>query len=70
VLWDPTNFVTGSFDLNFLGDSNATYTVWAAINLVDWQNLGPATEILPGQYNFMDPSVTNWPQRFYRLSAP
>ena len=70
VLWDPTNSVTGSFDLNFLGDSNATYTVWASADLVDWQNLGPATEILPGQYNFMDSSVTNWPQRFYRLSAP
>jgi len=69
AIFDQTNTVTGSFNLNFLGDSNATYNVWAATNLVDWINLGTATEFQPGQYQFMDTTVANWPQRFYRVST-
>ena len=58
-----------SFDLNFSGTSNATYSVWAATNLVDWVRLGPAIESSPGQYEFTDAAATNWPQRFYRVSS-
>jgi alpha-tubulin suppressor-like RCC1 family protein len=68
--WNPGSAGTGSFDLNFSGDSNATYTVWASTNLLNWVNLGAAIESPPGQYQFMDTTATNWPQRFYRLSAP
>ena len=70
ALWSQGGFGGGSFNLNFSGDSNATYSVWAATNLVDWLNLGPATEAQPGLYQFMDATATNWLQRFYRLSAP
>lgn len=54
---------------NFLGNSHATYSVWAATNLVDWIRIGTASEWLPGQYEFVDVTITNWPQRFYRLAA-
>lgn len=70
AVWNPGAWGAGSFNLNFSGASNATYSVWAATNLVNWSNLGPATEAPPGQYQFMDMTVTNWSQRFYRLSAP
>jgi hypothetical protein len=70
LLWNPGDSGTGSFGLNFTGDSNATFSVWAATNLLDWVNIGTATENPPGLYNFIDSTVTNWPQRFYRLSAP
>jgi len=69
-LWNPGNPAGESFNLNFTGDSNATYSIWASTNLVNWINLGTATESLPGQYGFIDTSVTNWPQQFYRISAP
>ena len=59
----------GSFNVSFLGDSNATYNVWATTNLLDWEKLGTATEPLPGEYRFTDVTVTNWPQRFYRITA-
>jgi hypothetical protein len=68
--WNPGNAGAESFDLNFTGDSNATYSVWASTNLVNWVSLGTAVESQPGQYGFMDTTVTNWPQQFYRLSAP
>ena len=70
ALWNFDNAGNGSFNLNFSGDSNATYSVWATTNLFDWFNLGTAGEGQPGQYQFMDATATNWPQRFYRLSAP
>jgi hypothetical protein len=68
--WNPGNSGAESFNLNFTGGSNATYSVWASTNLVNWVNLGTASESQPGQYGFMDTSVTNWPQQFYRISAP
>jgi hypothetical protein len=60
----------GSFDLNFSGSSNATYSVWASTNLMDWTWIGTASEGNPGQYLFMDTSGNNLPQRFYRIAAP
>ncbi len=60
----------GSFGLSFSGSSNATYSVWASTNLVDWSILGTATEAGPGWYQFSDVTATNWPSRFYRAGAP
>lgn len=65
--WNAAN---GSFNLDFSGSSNATYSVWSSTNLFNWLDLGPANEIAPGSYDFLDTAATNWPQRFYRLSSP
>jgi hypothetical protein len=70
AVWNPASLGNASFTLNFSGPSNATYSVWAATNLFDWVNIGTATEAPPGEYEYTDVSVTNWPQRFYRLAAP
>jgi hypothetical protein len=70
ALWNPGNPGGGSFNLNFSGDSNATYSVWATTNLANWELIGTATETQPGLYDFLDTAATNVPQRFYRLSAP
>jgi hypothetical protein len=64
------NFGGGNFGLNFSGSSNATYSVWASTNLAAWDWVGPATEAAPGQYQYLDATTTNYPQRFYRASAP
>ncbi len=68
--WNAESAGSGGFELNFNGASNATYSVWSTTNLMDWVNLGPAVENQPGQYALVDVTATNWPQRFYRLSAP
>ena len=60
----------GTFDLSFSGDSNATYQVWASTNLLNWQVLGTASPLGPGQFKFTDGSATDWPERFYRAGAP
>lgn len=59
-----------SVEVNFSGSTNASYSVWASSNLLNWQWAGAATEIAPGQYQFTDPSATNYAHRFYRASAP
>jgi hypothetical protein len=60
----------GSFALNFGGSSNATYSVWSSTNLMQWQSMGTSVESGPGRYEFLDVTATNWPERFYRISAP
>jgi hypothetical protein len=59
----------GTFQASFSGDSNATYSVWASTNLVSWEKIGVASEVQPGEFEFMD-AVSNRPQRFYRAGAP
>jgi hypothetical protein len=61
---------SSSFVLNFGGSSNATYSVWSSTNLTQWQLMGTSAEPSPGQYEFFDMTATNWPERFYRISAP
>jgi hypothetical protein len=56
--------------LNFGGSANATYSVWSSTNLTQWQLLGTSAEFSPGYYEFFDLTATNWPERFYRISAP
>jgi alpha-tubulin suppressor-like RCC1 family protein len=70
VSWNPGTLETEGVNLNFSGAPNATYSIWATTNLVNWLDIGTATEAQPGLYEFTDATVTNWPERFYRISAP
>jgi hypothetical protein len=58
------------FGLVFNGLTNASFSVWASSNLVDWQWEGTAGQVHLGQYQFFDPGSTNAPSRFYRISSP
>jgi hypothetical protein len=69
-VYKPTFPATGVFDLNFSGQSNASYRVWASTNLLDWEVLGTATVTSNGWFNFLDSAASNWPWRFYRAGAP
>lgn len=60
----------GGFQLQFTGTEGASYRVWASTNLMDWELLGMATATAPGWFQFEDAAATNWPQRFYRATAP
>jgi hypothetical protein len=63
-----------TFQFGFSAAPGATFTVWGATNIAlpfaSWQNLGTATEVSPGNYQFNDPQVPNRPQLFYRVSNP
>ena len=60
----------GEFQLAFTGASNASYRVWGSTNLLNWEVLGTAASLSAGQFLFLDATATNWPQRFYRATAP
>jgi len=64
----------GSFQFGFTNIAGALFNVLTATNvsqpLSNWTALGSVTETSPGQFQFDDPSATNRPQQFYRVSSP
>jgi len=60
----------GWFELNFSGQADASYRVWASTNLLDWQVLGTATTTSNGWFQFLDSGANSRPRRFYRAGAP
>jgi hypothetical protein len=65
----------GSFLLAFTNMSGAPFTVLSSsdvsLDLSNWLVLGQATEILPGQFQFIDPqSAGSNDTRFYRVRSP
>ena len=59
-----------AYGLNFIGQSNASYRVWASTNLTNWELLGTANVTSNGWFQFLDFDSARWPQRFYRAGAP
>jgi hypothetical protein len=55
----PTLLANGSFQFGFTNLSGVPFTALATTNLTlpssNWTVLGPATEILPGQFQFTAP---------------
>jgi hypothetical protein len=64
----------GVFNLFFTNASGVSFNVLETTNLSipfsEWDDLGTAVEIMPGQYQFSDPQMTNSGQRFYRIRSP
>src|SRR5882724_13682457 len=56
----------GMFQMQFTGGTNLPHHVWTSTNFVNWQDLGAATQIVAGVFQFVDADATNRPQRFYR----
>ncbi len=80
LIGTPTNVIAvllsdGSVQLSFTNESAAPFTVLGAADislpLSNWTELGPATEVLPGEFQFTDPQVTSSnATRFYRVRSP
>jgi len=78
----PTQFGSGSgiisgggsvpFQFSFTNTPGASFSVLATTNVAlplnQWSNLGSATEVSPGNYQFSDPNATNAAQ-FYILQT-
>jgi len=64
----------GSLRFAFTNNPGAPFTVLTATNLslplASWMSLGGVTEVLPGQFQFVDSQSTNGPARFYRVRSP
>jgi hypothetical protein len=69
----PEGFTQGAsspFVLGFTGLPNATYSVYASVNLTNWSRLGYASQPTPGQFLFEDATASDHPWRFYRIRSP
>jgi hypothetical protein len=62
-------FTNGLFHLTGIGGTDLQYQVQASSNLttVGWQTIGTATADGAGMIQYDDATITNHPQRFYRL---
>jgi hypothetical protein len=72
VLGDWTVFPNGSFQFGFTNTPGLAFNVYGTTNLTlpftNWTQLGSATEISPGQFQFTDESNANL-ERFYRVTT-
>jgi hypothetical protein len=66
--------VSGAMLLTFTNVSGAPFEALGAPDcswpFATWSSLGPVTEVLPGQYQFLDALPATDPARFYRVRSP
>jgi hypothetical protein len=64
----------GSLQFSFQNVSSTSFSVFSTTDLSlpsgSWSRLGRATEIAPGNYQFIDPVQNTSVGRFYRVSSP
>lgn len=74
VLEQATILADGTFQFIFTHTPGAICKVLTSTNLAlpaaGWSELGTATEISSGQYQFTDAGATDQPLRFYRVRSP
>jgi hypothetical protein len=63
---EPTDAGNSAAALNF----DVLVSTNAGLPLMNWTDLGPATSLGGGLYEFTDPGAIGQPQRFYRLVSP
>jgi hypothetical protein len=73
TLTNWTVFPNGAFQFGFTNTPGLSFTVYGTTNLIlpftNWAQLGAATEISPGQFQFTDQSNASQ-DRFYRVTSP
>jgi hypothetical protein len=73
ILTNPAK-VTNGFQFSFTNTPGASNWVYATTNLAvpftNWSNLGSATEVTAGHFQFTDTQATNNLRRFYRVGTP
>jgi hypothetical protein len=60
----------GSSQLNFSGVNDLPYAIWASTDLLDWSQIGIASQPSAGAFQFNDLAATNYPARFYQVRLP
>jgi hypothetical protein len=74
ILTNITMQANGAFTFSFTNTPGSSSTVFTSSDstspFTDWTSLGPATEIAPGQFQFIDQQASSYVQRFYRVRTP
>lgn len=74
VITSSARLPGNGFQFGYTNTPGVAGTVLATTNLslpaVEWNALGASTEISSGQFQFTDPSATNYPQLFYQIRSP
>jgi hypothetical protein len=74
VLGEPTRQLNGDFQFTFRNTPGFDFTVLGTADVTipvnDWTNLGKATEVSPGHYQFADSRTVQNPFQFYRVRSP
>jgi len=74
LLTNITMQANGAFTFSFANTPGSSSTVFTTTDITspftDWTSLGPATEIAPGQFQFIDQQAGSQQQRFYRVHTP
>jgi hypothetical protein len=70
VKTEQDNFSRSNFEISFTGLPDLPYSIWASANLLDWRQIGTATQAAPGYFQFDDSTTTNYPNRFYQVRLP
>ena len=74
ALMSPTELPGGAFEFTFTNAQGIGFTTFWTTNVSlafsNWAILGSATEVLSGQYQFIDSQATNNPQSYYRVRSP
>jgi hypothetical protein len=71
---DPIMLPDGTFQFAFTNTPGASFTVLGTEDLsqsvTNWTVLGTATEIAPGQFQYIDVLAPNSPAKFYSVRSP
>jgi hypothetical protein len=70
ISFASASLTNGMAQIQFAGATDLPYGIWASTNLVDWSEIGIANQLTPGNFQFTDTTVTNFPGRFYELRIP
>jgi hypothetical protein len=74
TLGGSTILANGTFQLSFTNTPGASFSVLGSadptVPVADWTVLGNATEVSPGQFQFIDLEATNEALQFYMISSP
>jgi hypothetical protein len=62
----PTVLVGGNFRFQFLGNTGQLYNVEESTNLFNWTDLGAATDLGAGVFEFIHAPGGSPPYRFYK----
>ena len=69
-LTSPRILPGGNFEFRFTGLQGAIYKVLSSTNLMDWVELGSATDLGGGLFAYQDGAATNSVSRFYQVTVP
>jgi hypothetical protein len=70
LITGPSLQTNGNFQLQFTGSPSQLYTVQGSTTLTNWTDLGTATDLGGGLFQFIHTATGGAPYRFYKVRLP